>query len=136
MKGKIKKLFSISEKEGKYFDDKHECIELVSCHVDGTNCAAQRALINKKMLTSRRLWLNKNYEHSIAELKSAFYNTDELDRATCLQCAKLFRTTITQSMENIHEDLHKMTTGFFSIQHYKSHYELATSVLKEFKEVS
>ncbi|MDO8929825.1 MAG: hypothetical protein Q7W54_12665 [Bacteroidota bacterium] len=132
----MKKLFSISEKESKYFDDKHECIELVSCRFDGTNCMAQRALINKKMLTLRRLWLNKNYEHSIAELKSAFYNTDELDQSTCLQCAKLFRSTITRSLENIHEDLHKMTTGFFNIQHYQSHYELATNVLKEFKEVS
>jgi len=132
----MKKLFSISENEGMYFDDKHECIELVSCHFDGTNCMAQRALINKKMLTSRRLWLNKNYEHSIAELKSAFYNTEELDQSTCLQCAQLFRSTITRSMENIHGDLQKMTTGLFNIEHYQSDYELATIVLKEFKEVS
>ncbi len=134
MKGKIKKLFSISEKEGKYFDDKHEYIELVSCHTDSSICREQRALINHKMLTSRKLWLNKNYLHSIEELKCAFYNTGELNQPSCIQCAKLFRSTITQSMENIHEDLQKMTTGFFSIKHYQSNYELATSVLKEFKQ--
>ena len=134
MKGKIKKLFSISEKEGKYFDDKHEYIELVSCHTDSSICREQRALINHKMLTSRKLWLNKNYQHSIEELKCAFYNTDELNQPSCIQCAKLFRSTITHSMENIHEDLQKMTSGFFNIKHYQSNYELATSVLKEFKQ--
>ena len=136
MKGKIKKLFSISEKEGKYFDDQHECIELVSCHFDGTSCMEQRAQINKKMLTSRRSWLNKNYEHSIEELKLAFYNTAELNQPSCIQCAQLFRSTITRSMENIHGDLQKMSTGFFNAKNYQSNFELATSVLKEFKEVS
>lgn len=136
MKGTIKRLFSISEKENKYFDDKHEYIELESCKHDGRICMERRALINHQMRTSRRLWLNKNYQHSIEELKDAFYNTSELDQPSCIQCAQLFRSTITRSMENIHDDLREMTTGFFKIKRFQSNLDLASSILKEFKEVS
>lgn len=133
MKRKMSELFSISKRDSKYFNDKEDFIELVSCPIEGTNCKDHRKLINKSMLESRRHLLDKDYSQSIQELKNAFNNTAELDQSACFQCAKLFRSTITQSVEVIHEDLQKMSSGIFGSKHYQSSYLMAASVLSEFK---
>jgi hypothetical protein len=134
MKVKISELFSISKRDSRYFNDKEEFIELVSCPIEGTICQNHRAQINKSMIESRRYLLDKDYPQSIKELKIAFNNTADLDQSSCLQCAKLFRSTITKSMEVIHKDLHQMSTGIFGVKRYKPSFELASNVLKEFKE--
>lgn len=134
MKGKIMELFSISEKESKYFNDKAGFIEIESCPVGGIICTEQLAFINKKMRISRSHWLNKNFILAIDELKIAYNKTAEINEPSCMQCAALFRTTITTSLEAIHEDLQEMTTGFFRAKRFQSSYELATITLKEFKD--
>jgi hypothetical protein len=136
MEGKEKGQFSNGEKNG--VDKKQDPIELLFCpqKKEGSNCMEHRAVINQSILASRRHVINKEYQVSIAELKTAFYKTSELQDATCLQCASLFRSTIIQSMEHIHEDLRKMTTGFFKAKRYLPTFELADEVLTEFKKHS
>jgi hypothetical protein len=134
MRGKIMKLFSISEKESKYFNDKEGFIEIESCPVGGMICTEHLAFINKKIRFARSHWLNKNFVLAIEELKIAYYKTAEINEPSCVQCAALFRTTITNSMEAIHDDLKDMTTGFFRAKRFQSSYELAAITLKEFKE--
>lgn len=126
-------LFSISEKESTYFDDKTEFIELERCPLEEINCTEHLSLINKKMRKSRTFWLNKDYSRAIEELKIAYHKTTELNQPSYRQCAELFRSTITKSMETIHNDLQKMTSGIFKARRFNSSLELGTSVLKEFK---
>lgn len=127
-------LFSISEEEGHYFNDSEGFIEMESCPIEATFCIEPLVLINMKMRISRTRWLNKDYEQAIEELKIAYQKTTEINQNSCLQCARLFRSTITKSMETLHEDLEKMTSGFFKAKRFNSSLKLAASVLKEFKQ--
>lgn len=133
MEGKKTGLFQICKKDSKYFNDRNLFIELESCPLEGKNCKEHRAFINRNMRISLNHVLNKEYAQSIEELKSAYYKTTELNQPTCIQCAELFRATITRSMEHIQEDLHKMSTGFFKAKRFNSSLEHVNSVLKDFK---
>jgi len=133
MKGKIMELFSISQKESMYFNDKEGFIEVESCPIGGMICTEHLALINKKMRLSRTHWSNKDFIQAIEELKIAYNKTTELNQPSCKPCAVLFRTTITKSLEAIHEDLLDMTTGFFRAKRFQSSFELADITLKDFK---
>jgi len=134
MKGKIMELFSISANEGKYFNDEEGFIEVESCPIDVMFCTEHLAFINKRMRFSRSHWINKNYLLAIEELKLAYNKTTELNQTPCVQCADLFRSTITNSLESIQEDLNRMTTGFFRARRFQASCELANRTLKEFKE--
>jgi hypothetical protein len=133
MEGKETGQFANQEKGG--VNKKQEPIELLYCPLKekGSICIEHRAVINQSMLASRRHLMNKEYQVSIEELKIAFNKTTELQEATCQKCANFFRSTITQSMEQIHEDLRKMTTGFFKAKRFLPTFELANEVLAEFK---
>lgn len=134
MKEKISGLFSISQKESNYFNDKEGFIELESCPLGTEICIEHLDFINNKMRISRSYWLNKDFLQAIEELKKAYHKTTELNQPSCLQCAKLFRSTITNSMEAIHEDLLEMTSGIFKAKRFNSSLELSTIVLSEFKQ--
>lgn len=134
MKGKRRGLFSLSVEDSEYFNDMQDKFELVSCPSDGINCVEHRLVINKSFLESGKHLNNKDYQRSIEALKSAFYKTTELQETTCLKCAELFRLTITQSLEQIHADLEKMSKSFFYSKRYQSSYELACLVLEELKQ--
>lgn len=136
MEGKKIGLFQIGKKDSKYFNDKNLFIELESCPLEGKNCKEHRAFINRNLRVSLHHLLNKEYAQSIQELKTAYYKTTELNQPTCIQCAELFRATITRSMEHIQEDLQKMATGFFKVKRFNSSLEQATNVLKEIKKES
>lgn len=62
----------------------------------------------------------KDYKESIAALKDAFDKTIELQENPCLKCAALFRATITESLENVHDELQSMSTGIFKLKRYES----------------
>lgn len=136
MEGKKTGLFQIGKKDSKYFNDKNLFIELESCPLEGKNCKEHRAFINRNLRVSLNHLLNKEYAQSIEELKRAYYKTTELNQPTCIQCAELFRSTITRSMEHIQEDLQKMSTGFFKVKRFNPSLEQATKVLKEIKKES
>ncbi|WP_299576312.1 hypothetical protein [uncultured Sunxiuqinia sp.] len=109
-------------------------IQLDSCPQNGKNCATHREKINECLVNSFHHFSHREYDFSINELKIAFDKTKELEKSTCTSCAKLFRTRITASMEQIHDELHKMTTGLFKSKRYKPSFEYATVVIQEFKE--
>ena len=111
----------------------NEKIELVGCPLGGTNCKEHRKIINRDYYASQNYFLNKEYSRSILALKDAFQKTTDIQETSCLRCAELFRDTITQSLENIHDDLHRMSTGIFGSNRFHSSLQLAVSVLKEMK---
>lgn len=133
MKDKRESRFSLSKVDSEYFKDGQDKIELVRCAIGGGMCSDHRAVINKNILASRKFLLNKDYFRSIEALKVAYYKTSDLQETSCVNCAKLFRCTVTQSLENIHNDLKQMSTSWFLSKRYESSYKLATLVLEEFR---
>jgi len=133
MSTKKERVFTLSEKESEYFEDKSNSIELVRCSMGGVNCVNHRAVINKNILASRKFLLNKDYQRSIEILKEAYYTTSDLQQSTCINCGKLYRCMVMQTLENIHSELKKMTNGWLFPNRYKSSYELASIVLEEFR---
>lgn len=130
---KRRRLFSLSRDDGEYFNNEENKIELVGCPRGGKSCLEHRSEINKRFQDSSRYHRGKDYQRSIEALQSAFTKTSELQESTCLNCAEFFRSTITQSLENIHDDLHNMSTGLFGTTRYQSSYVMARDVLTEFK---
>lgn len=106
-------------------------IELLGCPSGGNNCKTQLALINKNYAESARHQNEKNYQKAIELLKSAYYKTHEMQKSSCVQCAALFRTTITRSLEDMHKELERMSTGIFRNKRYYGVYIEAGKVLKE-----
>ena len=125
--------FSLFRKDSEYFHDVQDSIELVRCPIGGINCSEHRMVINQNILASRKFILNKDYQRSIEVLKEAYYKTSDLQMASCTNCARLFRCMVTDSLQNIHDDLHKMANGLFFRNRYKASYDLACLVLAEFK---
>jgi hypothetical protein len=124
-------LLSVSDTE--YFNDKKDKIELINCPFKEKRCTNHLSVINKSFLEADRGRRNKDFNKSIESLKSAFYVTTELQGFQCVECAKLFQSAITQSMENIHGELAGMSTGFFRRKRYLVNYKEAGRVLAEFK---
>lgn len=133
MKDKRESRFSLSKEDNDYFNDGEDKIELVNCPRGGHNCSEHRTIINKYLLASRKYHANKDYNRSIEALKVAYNKTTDLQEPTCLNCAVLFRCMVTQSLENIHDDLHKMAKGLFFRKRFESSYQMAKIVLEEFK---
>jgi hypothetical protein len=135
MKANMNKLFSFSASDSEYFYDKQDKIELLSCPRKEMMCKEHLSLVNKCYVEAEHYRKEKDYERSIDTLKSAFYKTTELVDQSCSKCAELFRSTITESLENVHCELEKMSTGIFSKKRYQSSYLMADNILKEFENV-
>lgn len=107
--------------------------ELIKCPRDGRNCKNHLIEINKNYYDSDYYYQNKEYQESIEALSNAFNKTFELNEATCAHCARTFRYTIIQTLQNIHIELGNMTNGLFKKNRYKSCYILAENVLNDLK---
>ena len=129
----MREQFSLTGKEDKYVGGSQTKIEMINCPLDKVLCVEQLSVINKYYLESNEYHLKKDYQRSIEALKLAFDSTYEIHNSSCLKCAELFRSTIISSLENIHLDLEKMTTGMFKSKRFQSSFELATLALDEFK---
>ncbi|MGQ7871140.1 hypothetical protein [Sunxiuqinia sp. sy24] len=110
-----------------------EPIQFVSCQFNGSRCVNQRETINQCLFNSHDSFTNKEYDDSIEALKIAYDQTGEISGAPCSRCAQLFRSRITDSMEQIHDELQRMTTGFFSWGSLSPSYELANTAINEFR---
>ncbi len=126
---------SLLQSDTEYFNDQQDKIELVGCPLDGKHCSEHRKLINKSFTESTRNRRDKDYYNSIETLKRAFLKTTELTESPCKKCAVFYRSTITDSVQLIHSELQKMSTGLFRTKRFHSSYEKAENVLKEFKQV-
>jgi hypothetical protein len=136
MKLKKKDQFSPSQKDTGSLNNNQNKIELLACPHAGKDCKHHLSLINDRFSESFVSKRNKNFQGSIEALKYAFIKTNELQDSTCMKCAELFRSTITQSLENIHEELHHMSTGIFGRKRYQASYRLAGNVLEDFQSSS
>jgi hypothetical protein len=135
MKANMSKLFSSSAIDSEYLNSNQDKIQLVSCPRKEMICKEHLVVVNKCYVESEQYRRDKNFQQSIDTLKSAFYKTTELKDQPCSKCAVLFRSTITESMENIHDELKKMTTGIFGNKHYQPSLILAENTIKEFENV-
>lgn len=135
MKTKMRKLFSLSEVDSEYFNDSQDKIQLVSCPRKEMICKEHLAVVNKCYVESEQFRRDKDYDRTIDTLKRAFYKTTELLDQPCTKCAMLFRSTITESLENIHGELEKMSTGLFGKKRFHTNSIMAANVLKEFENV-
>jgi len=112
---------------------KENKIELLVCNSGKQNCKEHLHVINKCYIDANSYHLEKDFLNSIESLKSAFLNTCNLQEASCLKCAELFRSTITKSLENINDELQRMTTGLISNKSYMTSYKESCAVLKDLK---
>jgi len=135
MKAKINNPSSFSAIDSEYLNANQDKIQLVSCPGKEMICKEHLAVVNKCYVESVQFRRDKNFQQSIEALKNAFYKTTELEDEPCSKCAVLFRSTITESMENIHGELKKMTTGIFGKKHYQPSFILAENTLKEFENI-
>jgi len=133
MKTNKGRLFSLSVVDSDYFNNQQNKIELVSCPRKVMKCKEYLSIINKSYIESEQFRREKDFQRSIETLKSAFYITLDLKEPSCSKCAKIFRSTITESLENIHFELEKMSTGIFRNKRYQASYLKADIVLKEFE---
>lgn len=128
-------LFSLTE-QTKYKPayKKHLKIELLVCQAGGHNCKEHLSVINDCYFEANNYHFDKDYLNSIESLKSAFFKTSDLNQDSCVKCAKLFRSTITQSLENINGELKSLTTGLLSKKRYQRSYLASCDVLNEIKQ--
>ena len=129
----MKQFTSLSETDKDYYCDEQQKINHVSCQFNGIECKSAISSINNNYLEFNRHHVSKNYAQSIKELRSAFYKTSELKKSDCQKCAKYFRSVVTQSLEDIHDELEKMATGIFRTKRYNQSFIEAENMLLEFK---
>ncbi len=110
-----------------------EPIQFVSCQFNGSKCINQRRKINQCLFKSHGSFVDKEYDDSIEKLRAAYTETLDIMGSPCASCAQLFRSRITQSMEQIHGELERMTTGFFRWDCHKPSYEVASTMINEFR---
>jgi hypothetical protein len=135
MNVKLKNLFSLVEKDSKYLQENVDKIQIARCPLKEQKCKEHLAIVNNYHAQSSNLFYNKNFQGAITSLKNAYYVTAELNESSCLKCADFFRLTISQSLENIHEDIRRMSSGIFKTNRYQASYKEADKVLNEFKDI-
>ena len=135
MKASMKRLFSFSATETEYISNIKEKIELVNCPIKEMMCKFHLSAINRSYLQSEQYHKEKDYNRSIDTLKSAFDKTNELMDLPCTRCARLYRSNIVESLENIHDELERMSTGIFGNKRYQSSYLKVDKFLKKFENI-
>jgi hypothetical protein len=133
MKDSMRKLFSLSGTDSEQIIVKQEKIELVSCPLREMMCNVHLSSVNKSYTEAEQHRKEKNFNSSIDTLKSAFYKTVELMDHPCIKCAHHYHTNIIDSLENIHDELEKITSGIFGDKRYHPIYLKAINVIKEFE---
>lgn len=133
MKVKGRNLFSLVQTDTEYFNDNQDKIELLDCQQNEKICKDYLPKINNYFHESDTYFRDKQFQKSIHALKNAFYTTEEFQESSCIKCAEFIRSVIIQSLENIHDELRKMSTGLFSTKRYQLSFKEAEKVLKEFK---
>jgi hypothetical protein len=135
MKTNKNNLFSFSAIDSGFLNTDQDKIQIASCPRKETICKEQIAVINKCYAKSEQYYKDKDFERSLEILQCAFNKTSELSEISCSKCAVLFRSTITESVNNIHGELRKMTNGLFRNRRFESSFIMADKVLNELKNV-
>lgn len=120
----------IISKDSDYFHDDEEIIKLESC-LDGQVCRKDLSEINKNLLLSRKFIERKEFNRALDVIKEAFDSTYNLKEEHCQKCARFFRETIVNSLDNTVSDIRKMNKGFFRYRNYSAVLEIAEKMLNE-----
>lgn len=126
-------LFSSSKKDAEHNKGQQNKFEVLTCNVLGGSCKEHLVVINEYYLEANKYHLEKDYLNTIESLKNAFFRTNQLNENSCVKCANLFRSTITESIENIHGELQNLTTGLFRKKRYQRSFLASREVLSEIK---
>jgi hypothetical protein len=108
-------------------------IELLSCNSGAENCKEHLLIINRCYVEANTFHQEKDYLNSIESLKNAFLMSCDLRHDSCSECANLFRATITKSLENINDELYRLTTGILKNKRYIKSYKESCAVLNDIK---
>jgi hypothetical protein len=108
-------------------------IELVHCPFHCANCQSFLYEINRLFHESEQYQIDKDYQFAVMSLKKAFEKTYEPVEPGEQQCSGQIRVIISKSLENIHQELKRMTKGFFRRGSYKGSCSMAEETIKEFK---
>jgi Na+-translocating ferredoxin:NAD+ oxidoreductase RNF subunit RnfB len=106
--------------------------QLQKCPRGGLKCRSHLAEINRLFKNSQNYLQSKDYQFSVQVLERAFKETYKLKESTCINCAKLFRAEIIDTVNNIHEELTRMSHGIFG----KRYLHIAASVERILSELS
>lgn len=110
-----------------------EKIQLLQCPRHAVSCHSNLTDINRSYSRSNDYQQNKEYQLSIETLRKAFKKTYDLQESSCQQCARFFRSTIIDSLEDMHNELHRMSGSLFRGKRYQGSYALAKNVLNDLK---
>lgn len=135
MKVNWRRFLSLSKDENKGAKEYGNKFEIENCAFGGKNCKNHLSEINNNYLISYQSNQNKDYHIAIEALKKGFYKSCELNDPVCLNCSKMFRSTITQSLVNIHNELKYISGGLFGNKRYFKSYLMACDTLNELKQV-
>lgn len=101
-----------------------DIIQLVSCPVNGNVCSQNLAEINSLLSTAQQSRFSKEYGLTIVKMKEALAIADGIESERCMNCAKLFRNTILNSMDSVKDELGQMSKGIFHSSYRNSYQEL------------
>ena len=123
MYSKKKGPFLFKGKKNDIGSNKDDKFNFVNCSVGGYYCKRNiLPEINRYYKESNVYRINKEYQKSIEFLQKAFLITQELRESCCAECVIFFQNNITETLENIRDELNEMSTGFFSTRRYKNIY--------------
>ena len=125
--------FIFQGRDEDYKISKKDKFELVSCSVDGIYCKNILPEINELYARSELAHINKEYQKSAELLQSAYIKTLALKKPVCTQCVDFFQTSITETMENMQEEVYDMSEGFFHTKHYGQVYEKLFNFVRRMK---
>jgi len=131
----MRRLFTLSGIATEQIEVKQEKIELVSCPLREMMCNVHLSAINNGYTEAEQHRKTKDFSRAIDTLKSTFYKTTELMDHPCTKCVHHYRSNIIDSLEIIHDDLEKITSGIFGDKRHQPIYLKAINALKEFENV-
>lgn len=130
MKINWNKIFSFSTSENEYFEEKRDKIEFTGCKLSGKFCLNILPEINDHFRESDLLYRDRDFNRAIDALEMAWHKAAEIKGSDCQMCVLFFQATVVQSLESIHSELEKMTSGIFATKRYQSCYIKADELLK------
>jgi hypothetical protein len=133
MKVNWSRLFSLTVTDNEYFDDNQDKIELVGCKRDHHVCLNYLPEINRLMKESDVHYRDREYNKALEALEKAYDNTLKLSHTECFKCARLFRSTIVSSLEEMNHELQGMSKGLFRTARYQSSSIKAAQLIIKYK---
>ena len=114
-----------------YTISKEEKFKLVSCSMNGIFCKDILPEINKLYAAAGLAYINKDYYESAELLQAAYVKTLVLRETACERCAEFFQTSITNTMEDMQEEVYALSVGLFQKKYYGKLYLKLCHFLKK-----